>query len=467
MLEHALRTLDWAVLAYLAGVNAFYLLLLVCSGLELREHLHRTWEERSWRLLSSEVAPRLSILAPAHNEEATVGASVRALLTLQYPNLEVVLVNDGSADRTLEVVTREFELQPIHPIYQRVVEHAPVRGMWRSRLFPGLVVVDKENGGKADALNAGLNVASGSLVCAMDADTLIEPDALLRMVRPFLLREDVVAAGGTIRVANGCTVRAGRVVRARVPRRPLAGMQAVEYIRAFMFGRLGWNRLGGNLIISGAFGLFRRDAVLAAGGYLHGTVGEDMELVARLRRRGHEEGGPHRVEFIPDPVAWTEVPETLGVLRRQRNRWHRGLADVLWRYRGVALRPRYGAFGLLAHPTFVVVELLSPLVQAVAPLALAAGLATGAVDWGFAALFALVVIGHGLIVSCLALLLDELNQSPYRRVRDRLLLLAWAALEPFGYRQLVAVWMLQGLWGYLRRRTDWGAMTRRGFATEP
>jgi cellulose synthase/poly-beta-1,6-N-acetylglucosamine synthase-like glycosyltransferase len=459
-----LRVIDWAVLVYLAAVTAFSLLLVGAAALELREHLRRVWEERHWRLLSSEVAPRLTILAPAFNEEATVAASVRALLTLQYPNLEVVLVNDGSGDQTLEVLTSEFELQPIHPVYRRVVAHAPIRGLARSRLFPGLLVVDKENGGKADALNAGLNVATGELVCAMDADTLIEPDALLRVVRPFLLSDDVVAAGGTIRVANGCVVRAGRVVDARVPRRPLPGIQTVEYIRAFLFGRLGWNRLGGNIIISGAFGLFRREGVLAAGGYLHETVGEDMELVARLRRNALEQGGPHRVEFIADPVAWTEVPETLAALGRQRDRWHRGLADVLWRYRGVALRPRYGTLGVVAYPAFVVVELLAPLVQAVALPAVAAGLLTGAIDWAFAGLFLLVAVGFGILVTLAALLLDEVAHTPYRRVSDRLLLLLWAVLEPLGYRQLVSLWMLRGVWRYLRGRTDWGTMPRRGFA---
>ena len=463
LVRELLGALDWAALAYLGLINSFYLVLLGCAALELRGHLHRTWEERHWRLLSSDVAPRISMLAPAYNEQATVAASVRALLTLSYPNLEVVLVNDGSPDDTVAVLDREFGLQPIHPVYRRVVDHQPVRALYRSALHPNLVVVDKENGGKADALNAGLNIAAGELVCAMDADTLIEPEALLRMVRPFLLGDDVVAAGGTIRVANGATVRAGRVLAPRAPTRPLPGIQAVEYVRAFLFGRLGWNRLGGNLIISGAFGLFRREAVLGAGGYMHGTVGEDMELVARLRRRGLEHGGPHRVAFIPDPVAWTEVPETLAVLGRQRDRWHRGLADVLWRYRGVALRPRYGTLGLLAYPYFVVVELIGPLVQAVGPVVVLAGLAAGAVDWGFAAMFMLVAYGYGLLLSGAALLLDELGHTPYRRVRDRLWLLGWAVLEPIGYRQITSLFMLRGAWRFLRGRTEWGAMTRTGF----
>ena len=239
-----LRGLDWGILFYFLAVNSFYLVLLACATLEMRRHVLRIRQERRWRVLGSEVAPALSMIAPAHNEGTGVAESVRALLTLHYPRLEVVLVNDGSTDDTLDVLRREFELVPIHPVYRRRIEHGEIRGLYRSSLKPNLVVVDKCNGGKADALNAGLNFSSGELVCAIDADTLIEPDALLRMARPFLEGSDVVAAGGTVRVANGSEVKGGRVSKVRAPRHPLAGIQSVEYLRAFLFGRLGWNRLG-------------------------------------------------------------------------------------------------------------------------------------------------------------------------------------------------------------------------------
>jgi cellulose synthase/poly-beta-1,6-N-acetylglucosamine synthase-like glycosyltransferase len=457
----------WTVLVYLVAVNTFYLVLLGGACLELRRHKRRIWHEQRERLLRSPVAPRLSMLAPAYNEEATVVESVRALLTLSYADLEVVLVNDGSGDATLEVLRREFDLQPIHPIYRRRVDHQPVRGLYRSRQKPNLVVVDKVNGGKADALNAGLNIASGELVCAMDADTLIEPDGLLRMVRPFLYRDDVVAVGGTIRVANDCDVRGGRVVTARVPSRPVAGIQVVEYLRAFLFGRCGWNRLGGNLIVSGAFGLFRRDAVIGAGGYAHDTVGEDMELVARLRRLGYDEDGPRRVEFIPDPVAWTEVPDTLKVLGRQRDRWHRGLADVLWRHRGVALRPRYGSLGMVAYPVFVLADLLPPVLEIIGLVGAVVGVALGLVDPAFLALFGLLVYGYGLVLNGISLLLEELTYPRYPRLRDRALLVLWMALENIGYRQLRSLWAIRGLYKYLRGNREWGAMTRSGFAVSP
>jgi cellulose synthase/poly-beta-1,6-N-acetylglucosamine synthase-like glycosyltransferase len=465
---HALRSFlvdeQWAVLAYFLAVNGFLVVLLVASGLEMRSHLLESWHESRWRVLDSDAAPTISLLAPAYNEAFTVTESLRSLLTLEYSNLEVVVINDGSSDETLAVLQRDFDLVPVHPIFQRRVESQPIRQIFRSRTSTGLVVVDKENGGKADALNAGVNVASSELVCAIDADTIIQSDALLRMVRPFLYRDDVVAAGGTIRVVNGCRVSGGRVLEARAPRGALPALQAVEYLRAFLTGRLGWNRLGGNLIISGAFGLFRRQAMLAAGGYEHDTVGEDMELVARLRRRAYEEGGPGRVQFIPDPVAWTEVPDSLRVLGRQRDRWHRGLADVLWRHRRVLGRPGYGSLGLVAAPYFLLVELLAPVIEAAGLIGLVLSLALGAVNWSFAALFFALAYGFGIVISVFTVALEEWSYRAYGGLCDRLRLAAWAVTEGAGYRQLTTVWRLRGLVKYVRGKNEWGVMTRTGFA---
>jgi cellulose synthase/poly-beta-1,6-N-acetylglucosamine synthase-like glycosyltransferase len=454
---------NWVVLDYFLLVNTFYLLLLVSAGWELRQHLLNTRGETRWRVLGSRVAPRISILAPAYNEVATVGESVRSLLTLYYPNLEVVLVNDGSTDETLAVLVKEFELVPIHPIYRYQVKTKPVRGLYLSRTHPNLVVVNKENGGKADALNAGLNLATGKLVCAIDADTLIEADALQRMVRPFLASDQVLAAGGTIRVANASVVKGGRVVEPHAPRQPLPGFEVVEYLRAFLFGRLGWNSLGDNLIISGAFGLFERQAMIDIGGYESTTVGEDLEIVVRLRRHASEQKMPHRVVFLPDPVAWTEAPASLKVLARQRDRWHRGLAEVLWRHRRLLFNPGYGALGMVVYPYFVFAELLAPIVEALGLVGLVLGFAAGVVDTRFAVLFFLCAYGYGAILGVFALLLDEMSYRRYEQLSDRLILLGWALLENLGYRQLTVFWRLRGLIKFLRRKTDWGAMERRGF----
>jgi cellulose synthase/poly-beta-1,6-N-acetylglucosamine synthase-like glycosyltransferase len=459
--------LEVAALGYLVLINLVQSVLMVAAVLELRAQARRLWEEPREALLGSTAAPVITIVAPAYNEATTITESVRSLLTLRYPRLQVVVVNDGSPDATLGTLKERFDLVAIPAVFRRVVASAPVRGLYRSSSTPNLLVVDKENGGKADALNAGINVASGDLVCAIDADTIIEPDALLRVVRPFLGRDDVVATGGTIRVVNGSEVRTGRVLRPRVPRRFLAGVQTVEYLRAFLVGRLGWNRIGGNLIISGAFGLFSREAVLAVDGYLEETVGEDMELVVRLRRRGIETGGPSAVVFVPDPVAWTEAPESFAVLGRQRDRWHRGLADVIIRHRTLAGRVRYGALGIVVFPYFVVVELLGPVIEAVGVGGLLLGLGIGAVDLSFAGLFLAVSYGWGVLLGLAAVLLDEVAFPRHSSWRDRALMVLWALLENLGFRQCTVYWRLRGLVRYFRGSREWGAMARKGFSAGP
>jgi cellulose synthase/poly-beta-1,6-N-acetylglucosamine synthase-like glycosyltransferase len=454
---------EFAVLLYFLFVNGWYLILLVSSLLELRRHMQLITDESRHLLLSSTLSPTISILAPAYNEEATIETSLRALLALQYPSLEVIVISDGSKDRTVQTLIEKFDLVPVKTIYEQRIRTKPVRALYRSSTYSALVVVDKENGGKADALNVGLSFARGELVCAMDADTLIEADGLQRMVRPFLYATDVVATGGTIRVVNGSEVKLGRVFRTAVPTHMLAGVQVVEYLRAFLFGRLGWNRLGGNIIISGAFGLFQREAVLSAGGYLHDTVGEDMELVLRLKRLSYERGGPGRIAFVPDPVAWTEVPESAKVLGRQRDRWHRGLADVLWRHRGMMFNPRYGITGLFVFPYYVFVELLSPVIEAAGLVSLTFGLVFGVVDWKFAGLFYLTAYGLGTALTACTLILEDLSFHRYETFRDRALLFWWALVENLGYRQVTVYWRLRGLWKFLRGRKEWGAMERKGF----
>ena len=451
------------VLVYFLVVNGWYMLLLVSSLLEMWRHMLLIADESRHLLLSSTLSPTISILAPAFNEESTIEASLRALLALQYPSLEIIVISDGSKDRTVQVLIERFDLVPVKTIYEQRIKTKPVRSLYRSATYPALVVVDKENGGKADALNVGLSFAKGELVCAMDADTLIEADGLQRMVRPFLYATDVVATGGTIRVVNGSEVKFGRVVKTRVPTNAIAGMQVVEYLRAFLFGRLGWNRLGGNIIISGAFGLFRRDAVVNSGGYLHDTVGEDMELVLRLKRLSYERGGPGKIAFVPDPVAWTEVPESLKVLGRQRDRWHRGLADVLWRHKRMLLNPRYGVTGLVVFPYYTFVELLAPVIEAIGLISLAIGLIFHIVDWNFAALFYLTAYGLGTALTAFTLILEDLSFHRYETFRDRALLFWWALMENLGYRQLTVYWRLRGLWKFLRGRKDWGVMDRKGF----
>ena len=457
---------EWLSITYFVIVNSLYGVLLLSALHQSIRQVNRNRNQRLWKVLSSEVAPRISMLVPAYNEETTILASVRSFLSISYPQLEVVVVSDGSTDKTLQLLVDAFDLSPVHAAHGHELESAPVRKVYRSATTPNLTVVDKENGGtKADALNAGVLFASGDLVCAVDADTLVEPDALARLVRPFTTDSEVAAVGGTIRVINSSTVEKGRVTARRVPRHPLAGIQVVEYLRAFLFGRLGWNQLGGNLILSGAFGMFRKSILVGVGGYSTNSIGEDMDLVVKIRDRQRDLEGPRRIEFIADPIAWTEVPETLDSLGRQRDRWHRGLAGVLWHHRHLVFNPRKGAMGLIVFPYYLLVELMSPVFEVVGVAVTIVGLALGILDIDHALILLIAAYGYSVVLSLVTLIIDELVHTRYVSMSDRFFLLIWIVFENFGYRQLTVYWRLRGLWKFLRGDNAWGNMVRRGFQT--
>ena len=458
---------DHAVLVYFLLLNSFYALLLLLSIPELWMHWRLADDEQLSRLLSSEALPSLSLLVPAYNEEVTIAASMLSFLTLEYPKIEVILINDGSTDRTVDVLTAEFDLYEVPPAYPRPLETQRVRAVYRSRRHSRLVVLDKENGGKADSLNAGMNAARHPYIVAVDADTLIEPDALMRLARPFLLGKSVAAVGGTLRVANGCGVRMGRVVDPRVAFSWLSGCQVVEYLRAFLFGRLGWNTIGGSLIISGAFGLFKREYLIAIGGYKTGNVTEDMDLVVRLQRYLYENGIKAELPFIPDPVAWTEVPSDWKVLARQRERWHRGLIGTMITHKDLVFNRKYGAMGMVAMPYFLFGEMLAPIVELLGYALTGLGLAIGAVDTRFALLFFACAVGYGTLLSFWAIVLEELSFRRYRRRGDLARMLFFGFIEGLGYRQLTVWFRLQAFWKYFRGAENWGVMTRKGFGPPP
>ncbi len=454
---------DQGILVYFLALNSFYAVLMILSIPEIWEQTRLADDDDFQRIMQSDALPPITLLVPAYNESATVVASVTALLTLEYRNFEVIVVNDGSRDDTLDRLREAFDLFEAPRTYPETVPTRPLRALYRSRARTRLLVVDKENGGKADSLNAAINASRFPLVIAVDADTLIEPDAMLRLTRPFLLGRHIAAVGGTVRVANSCTVEHGRITDARVPRRFLPGVQVVEYLRAFLFGRLGWNRLGGNLIISGAFGLFRKDYLLAIGGYRTESVVEDMDVVVRLHRHLLRHRIPYEMPFIPDPVAWTEVPEAGRFLARQRERWHRGLLSAMWQYKGMLFNPRYGRVGLIGVPFYTLGEALAPLVEVLGYVITVVGFALGIVNLQFALLFVLVAWGYGMLLSIWAVVLEEVSFRRYARVGDLARLLLFATLENLGYRQRTVWWRLKAFFTVWKQRQMWGEMTRKGF----
>ncbi|MFC7515035.1 glycosyltransferase [Herbaspirillum sp. GCM10030257] len=454
--------ITWFVICYFILLNCGYLLLNLMSILTLRRKGQEKILDNLPQVYSG-LEPPISLLVPAYNEEATIAASVRSMLQLQYSELEIIVINDGSKDGTLEVLKEEFSLLPFPEAYRVQIETKPINGIYRSRRYPNLRVIDKVNGGKADSLNAGINASRYPLFCGVDADSILQRDSLQRVVKPFLHDPDMVATGGTVRVANGCDVKGGFLTGVGLPNNIWALFQVVEYLRAFLFGRLGWSTINGMLIISGAFGVFRKDTVIMAGGYKPKTIGEDMELVVRMHRILRERKQRYRIEFVPDPVCWTEAPEDFQTLKNQRIRWQRGLSESLSANWGLMFNRNGGTPGWIAFPFMVLFEWLGPLMELGGYIFMALAYVFGWVSWEAAAVFLFVAIGLGILLSASGILLEELSFHIYPKGRH----LAWLGLivilENFGYRQLNSYWRLVGLWRWARQKeASWGAMTRKG-----
>jgi cellulose synthase/poly-beta-1,6-N-acetylglucosamine synthase-like glycosyltransferase len=456
MLE-LLALMQLLLFLYYLMVNCYYSVSSMVALLDIRGQLAIASRQHIRNLVTGVYYRPISILVPAYNEEKTIATSIRFSLALRYPEFEVVVINDGSTDRTLEVLCQEFRLVQIEKPIRIALKHEEIRGVYMSLDHPQLLVVDKENGGKSDALNAGINASQFPLVCSVDADSLLEEDALMRAAKLFVEDREVVASGGIIRVLNGCTVVNGKVTEVRAPSRLIECLQSVEYLRGFLVGRTSWNWTNSMLIISGAFGIFRKDILLAIGGYRK-TVGEDMDIVIRMHRHCSDRKMPCKVVFVPDPVCWTQVPADYRSLLQQRNRWHRGMVDSLWHNRGMMLNPKYGAVGMLAFPYFVICEALGPLIEFFGYVSFVVFFFMGMLSRDFALLFLLLAVVWGMSLNVGAVLLDNLIYRRYRGVSDLLKIVSCAFLECLGYRQLLVVERLFA--SFMIFTPEWGKAER-------
>jgi len=452
------------VIYYFGVLNGVYLLLFLVSFVEVMRFVKRTFFSDYEQILKSEMTWPISIIVPAYNEARNIVDTVRSLLAVNYGQFEVVVVNDGSADGTLDRLLETFELKRTDKIYRHTLRTGPVRWIYASLDYPNLIVVDKEWGGKAEALNTGINVSRYPLFCSVDADSIIEENALLRVVKPFMEHpREMVAAGGIVRIVNGCEVREGRVVRIGLPRKALPIFQVVEYLRAFLGGRIGWSSLRSLLIISGAFGLYRKSEVIAVGGYDRWSETEDLEMVLKLHHHLRTSRRRYRIVFVPDPVCWTEVPATFRVLARQRNRWHRGLLQSLWRHKRMLFNPEHGVIGMLALPYFLLFETLGPFIEILGYVMIALSWVLGVLNVDFFILFMILAIFFGVFLSVAAVLLEEISFRRYPGWEQLAYLVVAGVLENFGYRQVLAIFKVKAFWDFLLRRRTWGRMEREGF----
>ncbi|HYL10576.1 MAG TPA: glycosyltransferase [Candidatus Acidoferrales bacterium] len=466
---HFLEIANQALFYYYLVCNLAYLLMLLTALKTTAAHQRDLQSHRLGWIKDTPLAPPITILAPAHNEEKSIRVAVRNLLELDYPEIEVIVINDGSVDGTLEELNKEFRLRLIRVVYIPQVQSAQVKALYRCEADPRLLVIDKEPGGsKADAVNAGLNAVTSPYVCVVDADSILEKDALLRIMIPILADpKRVVCVGGIVRVLNGSEIEEGHMRRVRLPRKSIEVIQVVEYLRAFLIGREAWAHANMLMIISGAFGVFRTELVRAVGGYRPSAIGEDFDLVARMHRRLLEQGADYHISFVPDPVCWTEVPADLRSLARQRSRWQKGLLDVLWPNRDMLFRPRYGRIGCLALPYLWVYELLAPVIElgGIVTIALAAWF--GVLSRGFFIQFLIFGYAFATVISIGSVLQEEMTYKRYNDWKDVARLVSYCFFEHFPYRQLHMIWRLQGLWQYMRGDVVWRPMKRQGLESTP
>lgn len=435
--------LQWFFFVYLLVANCGYLMLNALSYFSLRRQL-AAQAFGEFPGVYSQFKPPITLIVHVHNQASTIVALVRSLLQLAYHEFEVILVNDGSRDDTLAQLRREFELAPFAEAYWNRLATRPVLGIWRSTRYPNLRVIDKEYGGKADSLNAGINIARYPLFCAMGTDAILLRNSLELMVQPFIEDARTIAAGGAVRVANGCQIDNGLLTSARLPHGLLARLQIVEYLSSFLFSRLGWTQVNA-MLTNSALGLFRKASVIEVGGYRSGSIGEDAELVMRLHRIHRKRNIPYRIEFVPNPICWTEAPSTLGELAEQRIRWQRGLAESLVKNVGLLFSLRGGFVGWIAFPFALIFDCLGPLFEATAYVMMTAGLFYGLVSLKTFAAFMLVALVPGVLISISALLMEEMSFPLYPRLRQLASLVLLAIGLNFGYRQLIMLWRLKGL----------------------
>ncbi len=465
-------SINRSFVVYYMVVNFLYLLFAFISLAEYNDQ-ERLWSIKNEDFLYEDgVISPISILVPAYNEEISLVDSVRSLLSLKYPIYEVIVINDGSKDNSLQKLIDTYELKRVDYVTDKSIPTMPIKAVYKNKFYSKLTLIDKENGGKADSLNVGINFSQYDYICGIDADSIIESNGLLRMMSTVLDHDSItLALGGSIVPVNGATVNHGVVEKYTLPKSLLAKFQTIEYIRAFNAGRLGFSRMKCFLIVSGAFGLFEKRMLKEVGGYLTATnmrkdtVGEDMELVVRIARKASEANLKYRIQYVPMARCYTEVPEEVKSLFSQRNRWQKGLIDTLSFHRKMIFNRKYGANGTIAMPYFFIFEMLGPVLEIQIYLTLIAGLIFGIFDGVLLLLLATVTIGLGMFVTLISIFLQEKYTEPFS-VKDTVKLVLFTIIENFGWRQFVSIYRSIGFFTSFKRSHNWGTMKRKGFKTK-
>lgn len=459
---------ELGIFIYALVIMGAYFILGLFSFRKIAQYRHRINYAESKTLLHAQEVPGVSILAPAYNEEETIVHNIKSLMAVHYADIELIVVNDGSKDHTLQKCIEAFNLVKVPFLINESIETQPVLGVYKSTIasLSKLTVVDKENGGKSDALNCAINVSSKPYITCIDVDCILDQVAMTTLVKPFLqaTKKRVIATGGVVRVANSCEIHDGFLQSVEVPKKLIPRFQALEYIRAFLLGRMAWSYLDGLILISGAIGVFDKEIAIAAGGYDLKTVGEDMEIVVRMRKYMHKIKEPYEVAFVPDPLCWTEVPETWDALGKQRNRWTRGTIETLVKHKALFFNPRYKLIGLLSYPYWFFFEWLAPILEFIGVVLTIVLFLLGRLHTDFFLLMLVLVYSYAIFFSLLGLLAEEVSFRKYKSGKDIWRLIIAALLEPILYHPFLVIQAIMGNIDYIRGKKSWEKTKRKGFS---
>ncbi|MCK5848788.1 MAG: glycosyltransferase family 2 protein [Caldisericia bacterium] len=458
MLVKVFDTLSTVIFVYFILICIQYIFLIIISFSRL---LHFNREEKTGFPFKEVHATPISILIPAYNEETTICDTIKSLLAINYPKYEIVIVNDGSKDHTLKYIIDEFMLRRIDITSTGKIETEKIKAVYSSYAHPNILLVDKYNGGKADSLNAGINISRYPLFCSIDADSVIEKDSLIRMIKPFLLNENVVAVGGIVRVANGCEIVEGEVKKIKLPTNRLVRYQIIEYLRAFLSNRISMEKFNCLIIISGAFGLFKKDIVQKLDGYRK-TIGEDMEITLRIHEYLRRNKIKYAIDFIPNAECWSQVPSDFKSLHSQRLRWQIGLIDSLMTHKNMLFNPRYGSVGLFAVPYYWFFEMISPVIEFTGYVIFIFMFLAGAISYMFGVVFLMALL-FGFFFSVSSILMEELSYQRYNKVSEIASLILYSLFDQFWYRPMQAFFRLQAFFTTAKRKKSWGTIKRTAF----
>ncbi|MDY4110506.1 MAG: glycosyltransferase family 2 protein [Eubacterium sp.] len=454
---------NYFCMAFTVLLSVIYIVQMIMSFVKVRKDSKALMSNDYERYMYSDNLLPISLLIPAYNEEENVVQNIKSLMKMDYPNFEIIVVNDGSTDKTHEKIVEAFGLYQIESSQKVSIPTKEVRGVYYNVDYPNLLYIDKENGGKSDALNAGINASSYPLFACLDADSRLEKDALLKLSIEFNKDKNTIVAGGIVRIANGSVIRDGEFKGFSMPKKIIERFQIVEYYRSFLSGRVSWGLSNSMLIVSGAFGVFQKQAVIEVGGYKTNTIGEDMEIVVRLHSYMRKNKRKYKIIFCEDAVCWTQGPMSLKDIRGQRRRWQIGLFDTLISHKNLLFNPRYGMVGMVAVPYNWMFELLGAVIEVLGYFIIPFSLIMGELNVFFFVIYFLLATLLGIMLSIGSLILEQYTKKSAMTAKQYILISVYAILENFGYRQLITLFRVEGIFKYRKLRQTWGKIERKEF----